>query len=71
MKKIISIILVLVMLATVLVSCKKTCDECGEEFSGKGNKVEYDGEKITVCDDCYSFIKPLLDLTASLGGLLD
>ncbi len=70
MKKIISIVLVLVMLATVLVSCKKTCDECGEDYSGKGNKIEFDGEKATVCDDCYEVIKPLLDLAEELGGLL-
>lgn len=69
MKRIISLSLVVFMIACVLIGCKKTCDACEESFSGKGNKIEYDGETKVVCDDCYEDIKPWLDIASGFADL--
>ena len=84
MNKIISIILVLVMLATVCISCGKleedeatkveVCDECGVEISGEAKSLEYGNQTMTLCDECYETIKFLIELTydnSDSSGLLD
>ena len=79
MNKIISIILVLAMLATVCISCGKPdeegeatkveetkveiCDECGVEINGEAKSLEYGNQNMTLCDECYEMIKFLIDLT--------
>jgi len=65
MKKLISILLLVVVLATMLTACGKfTCDMCGEEKSGKKHEESMLGESIVICDDCY---KALEDLAGALG----
>ncbi|MBE6766885.1 MAG: hypothetical protein E7550_04765 [Ruminococcaceae bacterium] len=62
MKKLLSVLLVICVLAAVLCACgggdaedKETfkCAECKEEFDGKGNELKVDKYEVTVCDDCY------------------
>lgn len=65
MKRLISILLLVVVLATMLTACGKfTCDMCGEEKSGKKHEESMLGESIVICDDCY---KALEDLAGALG----
>lgn len=65
MKKLISILLLVVVLATMLTACGKfTCDMCGEEKTGKKHEESMLGESIVICDDCY---KALEDLAGALG----
>lgn len=65
MKKLISILLLVVVLATMLTACGKfTCDMCGEEKSGKKHEESMLGESVVICDDCY---KALEDLAGALG----
>lgn len=65
MKRFISILLLVVVLATMLTACGKfTCDMCGEEKSGKKHEESMLGESIVICDDCY---KALEDLAGALG----
>lgn len=69
MKRIVSLALVILMIACTLVGCKKVCESCEQSYSGRGNKIEFDGEKMVVCDECYEEIKPWLDLATGLGDL--
>lgn len=65
MKRLISILLLVVVLATMLTACGKfTCDMCGEEKTGKKHEESMLGESIVICDDCY---KALEDLAGALG----
>lgn len=65
MKKLISILLLVVVLATMLTACGKfTCDMCGEEKTGKKHEESMLGESVVICDDCY---KALEDLAGALG----
>ena len=65
MKKLICILLVVVMMATMLTACGKfKCDLCGEEKSGKKHEESMLGESVVICDDCY---KALEDLAGALG----
>lgn len=65
MKKLISILLLIVVLATMLTACGKfTCDMCGEEKTGKKHEESMLGETVVICDDCY---KALEDLAGALG----
>lgn len=60
MKKLISLLLVVVILATMLTACGDfTCDMCFEEASGDGHTIEVLGSKEHVCDDCYEEYKAL------------
>lgn len=62
MKKIISLLLVVVALATMLTACGKfECEACGEEKSGKKHKVEVLDEEATICDECYEELQELKD----------
>lgn len=52
MKRLISILLLVVVLATMLTACGKfTCDMCGEEKTGKKHEESMLGESIVICDD--------------------
>ena len=65
MKRLISILLLVVVLATMLTAFGKfTCDMCGEEKTGKKHEESMLGESIVICDDCY---KALEDLAGALG----
>lgn len=65
MKRLISILLLVVVLATMLTACGKfTCDMCGEEKTGKKHEESMLGESIVICDDCY---KALEDLAGAFG----
>ena len=69
MKKIFAIAL---LGATVLsfAACggKFTCDECGQEKSGKKHTEELLGVKITMCDDCYELYGALADALGDLAN---
>ena len=65
MKKLICVLLVVVMMATLLTACGKfKCELCGEEKSGKKYEGEVLGEKVVYCDECY---KELQELKNALG----
>ncbi len=72
MKKIICMALVIFTIAACLVGCggskKFTCNECGEEKTGKKHSLEISGEKATLCEECYKENKELFD---TLKGLED
>ena len=54
MKKLICLLLVVVMMATMLAACGKfECEVCGEEKSGKKYTEEILGREITYCQDCH------------------
>lgn len=59
MKRIVAILLLVLMLATLLVACGKTteCELCGEVKSCK--QIEVLGEKGWVCKDCEQSIKAI------------
>ena len=62
MKKIISLLLVVVALATMLTACGKfECELCGKEKSGKKHKVEVLDEEAVICEDCYEELQELED----------
>ena len=54
MKKILSLVAMLAILATMLCACGKfTCDFCEEEKTGKKYKVEFMGEEGVMCEECH------------------
>ena len=62
MKKLISVLLLVSVLATLLTACGKfECDLCGEEKSGKKYERELLGESIDICKDCYEELEELAD----------
>ena len=67
MKKLICLLLIVVVLATMLTACGSfTCDFCGEEGSGSGNTIKVLGEEGVLCDDCYDEWN---SASSALGGL--
>lgn len=64
MKRVVSLILVVLMLATLLCACAETyvCDFCGQEVTQKPVKLELLGEQIKVCDECKTMIEQLGDM---------
>ena len=52
---------------------KFTCDNCGEEKTGKKKTIELMGEKATFCGECYEENKAEIEaakaLAEALGGL--
>lgn len=59
MKKLISI-LSLVMVLIMLTACGKfTCESCQQEKSGSKHKVTVMNQSATICDDCYDKLKSL------------
>ena len=62
MKKLICILLVVVMMATMLTACGKfKCDLCGEEKSGKKYTGEVLGEEVEYCKDCREDLEDIAD----------
>lgn len=63
MKKLVAIVCLVLVMATMLTACGKfKCGLCGEEKSGKKHEEKVMGEKITYCDDCYKELKELGDM---------
>ena len=69
MKKIIAMLLLVAMLATLLVACedKFTCDNCNKEKSGKKNTTTFAGEEITYCNDCKDEVETIIDMGNAMG----
>ena len=64
MKKMIRVIALLMLLATLLCGCSKfTCDMCDQEKSGVKHSVEFFGQELVICDDC-------MDGLEALGNML-
>ena len=62
MKKMFSVILLVIVATMMLTACGKfTCDACGEEKSGKKYKESVMGEEIEICKDCYKELEELAD----------
>ena len=62
MKKLICILLVVVMMATMLTACGKfKCDLCGEEKSGKKYTGEVLCEEVEYCKDCREDLEDIAD----------
>lgn len=62
MKRVICVLLLVVMLATLLTACGKfQCDLCGEEKTGKKYEEEVLGQPVTYCKDCYEDLEDIAD----------
>ena len=60
MKKLICVLLLVVVIATMLTACGKfKCDFCGEEKTGKKYEREMLGEEVVICKDCYEELEEL------------
>ena len=67
MKKLICVVLLIAMMATLLTACGVfECDICGESKFGAKHEETLFGETITYCQDCKEDLEELNDL---LGGL--
>ena len=63
MKRIISFILMLTLVAALLAGCGSfQCDLCGQEKSGRKYTETVYGEKITYCGDCRDALEELADM---------
>ena len=65
MKKLIAVLCLLVVMASMLTACKFTCDLCGEEKTGKQTKGEVMGEEVVYCKECKEDLDQLKD---AFGG---
>lgn len=71
MKRIIAIVLVTVLTVFMLAGCgAKKCDKCGKEVD-ELNKVEVDGEKVSMCDTCYAVHKSVEGIGSLVEGFKD
>jgi len=60
MKKIALILAIATLSTTLLAGCGKfTCESCELEKDGKKYKVEVEGKKMKVCEDCNKLIEGL------------
>lgn len=64
MKKLICVLLLVALLATVFAGCvgSFTCDLCGEEKFGAKNEENFLGQTVTYCNDCKNSLKDLYDM---------
>lgn len=64
MKKIICVLLLVALLATLLAGCIGSfeCDICGEEKFGTKNEESFLGQKVTYCNDCQNDLQELYDM---------
>ena len=63
MKKLVAIMCLVLVMATMLTACSKfTCDLCGEKKSGKKHEEKILGESVVYCDECYKELKELGDM---------
>lgn len=61
MKRVVSLILVVLMLATLLCACAETyvCDSCGREVTQRPVEMTLLGEKVKICDECKTMLEEL------------
>ena len=63
MKRIISLLVMLITMAMLLCACGKfECDLCGDEKTGKKYKGELFGQEVVYCADCREDLEDLADL---------
>ena len=63
MKRILSFVLMLTLVASLLAGCGSfECDLCGEQKSGKKYTGDLMGEKVTYCADCREALEDLADM---------
>lgn len=63
MKRIISFVLMLTLVASLLVGCGSfRCDLCGQEKTGKKYTEDVYGTSITYCGDCKDALEELADM---------
>ena len=67
MKKLIAVLCMVLVMATMLTACKFTCDICEEEKSGKKQTGELNGKKVVYCEDCESEYKAAEGLLNMFG----
>ena len=68
MKKVIAIALATLAIGTSLASCGKyECEICGTTVEGKSYKIEHEGKKAKVCEDCKDLYEALSDLAAEFN----
>lgn len=71
MKRIIAVLLVTILTVFMLAGCMtKKCDKCGKEADDL-NKVEVDGEKVSMCDTCYAVHKSVEGIGSLVEGIKD
>lgn len=70
MKKIISLIALMLILVSVLCACGKfECDLCGKEKTGKKYTKEILGEEVNYCQDCHDNMEDAKDAIEDLTDL--
>jgi hypothetical protein len=64
MKRIISLLLVVVAMVCMLTACSKfECAMCEKEVSGKKHEAIKLGEKVEVCDKCYEAYEKTINMS--------
>ena len=61
-KKIIAILLCVIIMLSLFVGCSEefVCDWCGKTKTESPHSMNFAGEKIKVCDDCYQELKDMV-----------
>ena len=70
--KLIAIASLAVIAVSVLAGCggaKFTCDNCGEEKTGKKYSKEVLGETVTYCGECKEEVESMIEFIEALGNL--
>lgn len=63
MKKLVCLLLLVAMIATLFVGCGSfECDICGKESDGEKHEQTFDGETIVFCDKCFEEYKEAIDV---------
>ena len=64
MKRIISLLLVVVAMVCMLTACSKfECAMCEKEKTGEKHEIEFLGEKAEICDDCYEAYEKTINMS--------
>lgn len=74
MKKLISVLLLVVMMVSLLAACGEeeyTCEWCGQTQTGTQYTETLDGEKIICCKTCKDDLKELNDSMEELNDSLE
>lgn len=53
LKAVIAAAVVLILALIVSFTCVHKCDECGDTYFGKENKVTFFGAEESLCGECY------------------
>ncbi len=62
MKKLISVLLLVAVMATLLTACGSfTCGLCKKEKSGKKYDTEISGQAFVICKDCHDGLEELAE----------